>query len=230
MTQNVTRGIVLKRINYLEADRILTVLSSDFGKLHLIAKGVRKINSKLAGGIELFSTSNLSYINGKGGLGTLTSSRLITHYSHITEDLTRTLTTYDTLKIIDKITEDEVDYLWFELLDNTLNALNDLSLSSELIFSWFKLQLLSLSGHQPDLLMDRTGKKLDANNKYFFDPNAMAFYSANSGNYSANEIKFIRLMLAAENPKTLQKIKSIVILIDTCSDMINGMASMHLDI
>lgn len=58
----VTSGIVLNRINFGEADRILTVITPDQGKLSLIAKGVRKEKSKLAGGIELFSVSNISFI------------------------------------------------------------------------------------------------------------------------------------------------------------------------
>ena len=51
MKQFISTGIVLARTDFGEADRILTMLSPDFGKLHLIAKGVRKERSKLAGGI-----------------------------------------------------------------------------------------------------------------------------------------------------------------------------------
>jgi DNA repair protein RecO (recombination protein O) len=80
MQQLQTRGIILSRTDFGEADRILTVLTPQQGKLRLMAKGVRKIKSKLAGGIELFSVSDITYIRGKGELGTLISwiaSRLI---------------------------------------------------------------------------------------------------------------------------------------------------------
>jgi DNA repair protein RecO (recombination protein O) len=53
----VTKGIVLTRTDYGEADRILHFLTPDQGKIAGIAKGVRKSKSKLAGGIELFSVS-----------------------------------------------------------------------------------------------------------------------------------------------------------------------------
>src|ERR1700676_1640031 len=49
INQIITTGIVLRRINYMEADRIITILTPDYGKLTLFAKGVRKANSKLAG-------------------------------------------------------------------------------------------------------------------------------------------------------------------------------------
>ena len=57
MKQLVTEVIILARTDYGEADRILTVLSPEYGKLRLLAKGVRRVKSKLAGGIELFSVS-----------------------------------------------------------------------------------------------------------------------------------------------------------------------------
>lgn len=45
-----TLGIVLRRTNYGEADRILNILTPS-GKITAIAKGVRKSRSKLAGRI-----------------------------------------------------------------------------------------------------------------------------------------------------------------------------------
>ncbi|MCA9348456.1 DNA repair protein RecO, partial [Candidatus Saccharibacteria bacterium] len=61
-----TRAIILRRINYGEADRILTMLTSDFGKIRLIAKGVRKQKSRMAGGLELFGVSEINFIKGRG--------------------------------------------------------------------------------------------------------------------------------------------------------------------
>ena len=49
-----TKAIVLRRTDYGEADRILQLLTPS-GKRSVIARGVRKEKSKLAGGIELFS-------------------------------------------------------------------------------------------------------------------------------------------------------------------------------
>lgn len=51
----IAEGIVLKRRNAGEADRILTVFTKRFGKIRVIAKGVRRITSRRAGHIEVFS-------------------------------------------------------------------------------------------------------------------------------------------------------------------------------
>ena len=47
MNTVVDQAIVLKRLEYGEADRILTVLTKNNGKLSVIAKGARRPKSKL---------------------------------------------------------------------------------------------------------------------------------------------------------------------------------------
>ena len=58
MKQSRTHGIVLTRVDYGEADRIITMLTPE-GKITLMVRGVRRIKSKLAGGVELFSVSEM---------------------------------------------------------------------------------------------------------------------------------------------------------------------------
>ena len=103
--QRRTQCIVLLRVDYGEADRIVTVLTPDVGKLTLMAKGVRKVKSKLAGGIELFSTSEITYLPGRGSIATLVSTRLDTHYGTIVSDINRTMLGYELIKLLDKTTE-----------------------------------------------------------------------------------------------------------------------------
>src|SRR5215467_6436426 len=95
MNQLNTSSIILARTDFGEADRILTLLTPDYGKLRLMAKGVRRVKSKLAGGIELFSVSDISLMRGRGDIGTLVSSRLVVHYRHIVEDIDRTMLGYE---------------------------------------------------------------------------------------------------------------------------------------
>src|SRR5689334_13497784 len=96
-----TQGIVIARTNYGEAARIITFLTPDHGKLKVMAKGVRKSKSKLAGGIELFSVSHIGILKGKGEVDTLVSSRLIKHYGNIVKELDRTNLGYQLIKELD---------------------------------------------------------------------------------------------------------------------------------
>ena len=98
MNRTITRGIVLARTNYQEADRIITFITPDQGKLRVLAKGVRKSMSKMAGGIELFSISEIGFLKGRGELCMLTSTRLEKYFDTIVQDINRTVYIYIYLK------------------------------------------------------------------------------------------------------------------------------------
>jgi DNA repair protein RecO (recombination protein O) len=206
LRQQVTKGIVLSRINYAEADRILTILSADQGKLRLIAKGVRKIKSKLAGGVELFSVSDITYVRGKGDIGTLISARLIKHYDQIVGSLERVQLGYDLLKIINQVTEDYSEPAYFDLLEQTLVTLDDAAIDRDLINCWFKAQLLKQAGHMPNLQTDTSGQKLKLDEKYSFDIEEMTFRGHQSGNFTPENIKILRLLFSPHKPDQINRI------------------------
>jgi len=54
-----TEAIVIKRVDFGEADKILTLYTPYMGKLRAVAKGVRRPTSKLGGHVELFTHSQL---------------------------------------------------------------------------------------------------------------------------------------------------------------------------
>lgn len=210
MKQLVTTAIILSRTDFGEADRILTLLTPDHGKLRLLARGVRRVKSKLAGGIELFSVSHITYARGRGELGTLVSTRLITHYANIVTDIGRTMAGYDLIKQLNKITEDEPEPEYFELLKHTFEALNDASVPVQLTQFWFAAQLKRLGGHTPNLQTDETGRKLVADQLYDFDFDRQTFIANPlSGHFNANHIKFLRLVFAGNTPKALCQVQGI---------------------
>lgn len=209
MKQVVTNAIVLRRINYQEADRIVTFLTPDQGKITAIAKGVRKSKSKLAGSIELFGTSQITILPGKGDMGTLISARLIKNYGNIVKNFQRTQLGYEILKLINKNIEIEGDEEIYELLNSSLDFLNEPKIKLELIKFWFSLKFLILMGHSPNLSVEDAGN-ID---KYNFDTNTMRFIPDESGQYDRNLIKVLRLALANE-PDKLHKIANI----DTISE------------
>ncbi len=208
MRQIVTRGIVLSRTDFGEADRILTILTPDHGKLRLVAKGVRRIKSKLAGGIELFSISDLNYIVGKRDLGTLVSARMDIHFGNIIKDITRVQLGYELIKLINKNTEDEPEADYFHILTNAFQAL-DGDAPPELIQVWAVAQLLKIGGHAPNLQSDTAGAKLDAAAVYNFDPDAMAFAAHSAGRFAANDIKFLRLLFGSDSATQLRNISGL---------------------
>ena len=83
-----TQGFILKKIDRGEVDRIFTIYTKDFGKLELLAKAERKIQSKLRGGLELFYLSEIEFIQGKAHK-TLTDAILIDNFKNLRGNLKR---------------------------------------------------------------------------------------------------------------------------------------------
>lgn len=204
--QIVTKGIVLSRTEYGEADRILTVLTPDQGKLRIIAKGVRRPKSKLAGGIELFSINDITVLPSQRELKTLISSRLLTNFGNIIKDIKRTMLGYDVLKIINRNTEDEPEEAYFTLLRQALEGLDDLDLPLEMVELWFTVQLLFINGHAPNLRTDTAGKTLEADQTYLFDFDEMAFKQQKGAPYTSRHIKLLRVAYAANGPSVIRQI------------------------
>lgn len=223
-----TKGIVLSRVEYGEADRIITVLTSDQGKLSLIAKGVRKLKSKLAGGVELFSVNEISFIKGKGEVDTLISARMGENFSHIISDIERVQVGYEILKKINKNTEPDVEGEYFNALKSALAGLDTLSLDPEITRLWFDARLLNLAGNTPNLTQDNAGNKLLPDTNYIFDFDSMSFQQNSNGKYSANDIKILRLFFAADSPMILQKIKDLNKYLELAGQVIKYTANSYL--
>lgn len=204
--QIVTQGIVLSRTDYQEADRILTVLTPDQGKLRLIAKGVRRPKSKLAGGIELLSVSDLTVLPSPQELKTLISSRLTKHFGQIVTDIQRTMLAYELLKTINRHTEDEPEESYYQLTVDALEGLNDLDIPYQVVELWFTVRLLLINGHAPNVREDSEGVPLSVEKQYVFDFDSMSFRDQKGAPFVANHIKLIRLCMSADSPTVLKQI------------------------
>jgi DNA repair protein RecO (recombination protein O) len=226
--QLVTQGIILSRTDYGEADRIITLLTPDQGKLRLMARGVRRIKSKLAGGIELFSVSDLTFIRGRGDIGTLISVRLDKYYSNIVKNIDRVQLGYELIKILNKATEDEPEAEYFTLMRQAFLALDDATIDLGLIRFWFSAQLLRQAGHQPNLHTDVAGKKLLAAESYDFSFDDMAFIVHPNGHFSTDQIKFLRLAFSGNQPKIMQQVTGSEILVPQLLPLIQTMLTSYI--
>jgi DNA repair protein RecO (recombination protein O) len=230
LQQIVTRGIVLSRTDYGEADRILHFLTPNRGKISAIAKGVRKSKSRLAGGIELFSVSDLSFIIGRSEIYTITSARLVKYYDNIVKDLERTKAGYEFIRLLNKNTEDNPEQAYFELLITVFEALDDPNISLELTSLWFNMQLIKLAGHTPNLHTDISSKKLNESKKYEFDFDHMQFMESKPGRgkFNANQIKFLRLLVNSTHPRILQKVEGVNKMSELVSPLITDLVQLNL--
>lgn len=214
MSSITTKAIVLSRVNYGEADRIMQILTPEYGKIGVIAKGVRREKSKLAGGVELLAVCDLTVHQGKGELGIVTSARLDTFFSHILADYDRLQFAYYALKDISKATEILSEPAFFDLLRETLKHLNDQTVDLAITDLWYRLQIAILLGLGINLATDANGMKLVEDARYRFNVDEMSFVYDERGEYTSEHIKLLRVM-SAQSPHVVAQIKDIHELIDT---------------
>lgn len=209
MKHHTTPAILLKRINYGEADRILTVLTPDYGHVSLLAKGVRKSKSKLAGSLELFSISDITFIDGKSNLKTIISARLSSHFGKIVENVQTTMIGYDVLKYSVQFSEHSTEPAYFELCRNALTGLNENNVSPETVYVWFCARLLNEAGNGINLEKPLDNPAFEQDKLYNFSFDDMTFFTQNNGLFKPNHIKLFRLMLRSDTPSRLWTITDV---------------------
>ncbi len=206
MKQIRTKAVVLRRTNFGEADRILQLLTPEYGKLSVMAKGVRREKSKLAGGIELFAVSDVSLVSGKGEIWTLTGAKMDTFFAHIMTNYDRMQFAYEAIKQVSRATEQVSDEAFYVLLLTVLESLNDSQIELDLTVTWFWLQLAILLGVGLNLATDVNGMKLVEDKNYRFDSESMSFLFHENGEFTTEHIKLLRL-LSAQSPKVVAHVK-----------------------
>ncbi len=147
-----TEGVILKRLNYGEADRILTIYTKHYGKIRAIAKGVRKITSRKGGNLELFNHCVLFLAEGRN-LDIVTEVQVVSSFSRLSRNLEKTAAAFYLVELIDQLTPDrQVNRQVFDLLVGALAQISADSSADERGQSarQFEVSLLRLLGFWSD--------------------------------------------------------------------------------
>src|SRR5690554_4052561 len=118
-----SEAIILSRKNYSEADRILTLYTKNYGKLTVIAKGVRKPKSRKRGALEVFTQISFSAVKGKN-MDIITEAVIMDSFDLIRDDLAKISVAYFMMEIINKTSgESEENMMVYKQLVQNLNML-----------------------------------------------------------------------------------------------------------
>jgi DNA repair protein RecO (recombination protein O) len=213
-----TKAIVLRRTDYGEADRILQLLTPE-GKRSVIARGVRREKSKLAGGIELFSVSDVLIHNGRSELGVLTGARLVEHYDGLVKDLDLIEQGGALMRQVNRLSEQVDSPEFFSITQQSFRSMQKRVTEDatgrwkDVLRAWWGLNLQKVGGEEVNLRYDTNGEKLQADQRYYWDGESMAFAPANAGRISAEHIKLMRIMVSGASELAL-KVKGADELID----------------
>lgn len=144
------RGIVLRRFDLGEADRIITIFTAEQGKRRIVAKGSRRPSSKLAGHLEPFCATRLLIARTRG-LDIVSQAETIEHFSDLRLNEAAIATAGYMAELIDALLpEDQAQEPVYELTFAALRLLNE-GRDPRLVTHVFEMGLLRQLGYRPEL-------------------------------------------------------------------------------
>ncbi len=146
-------GIILRRVDYGETDRVLTVLTREHGKVGVIARGVRRPGSRLAGRTDLFERSRMQLATGRGELLVLAQAERSENGAvRRLEDPRRSSCAAVIAELTDRVLESHhADVEVFELVGVALHAVSDPARDPRAAVVRFARRMIERLGYAPQL-------------------------------------------------------------------------------
>ncbi|MDQ6691667.1 MAG: DNA repair protein RecO [Candidatus Dormibacteraeota bacterium] len=223
--------MVLRKLDYGEADRIYTLLTRGHGKLGAIGKGVRKTTSKLASALEIYSQVDVLLAHGRN-LDVIAQVER-KQKPRIEADLERTSRAALIAELAERMSEDRhpVDYLY----DLTCWALDELAVDPEprRASAYFLAVALDLMGYAPELATCARCQGPLAKAEHPFSAAAGGFLCPNCGDpaepaTSPAAIKVLRVMFSRDLD-LYRRLKLSTAIMDEVDDVLADQLEYHLD-
>ncbi|NJN44823.1 MAG: DNA repair protein RecO [Anaerolineae bacterium] len=164
-------AIVLKHLNWGEADRILTLFTRQQGKIRALGKSVRKIRSRRAGHLEPFTHVSLQLAKSRD-IPIITQAETLNAFLPLRENLTAIGHASYVVELLDKFTYEEGENLsLFNLLVKTFERLAHVNLDPLLALRYYEMRLLDNVGFRPELFHCLScGAEIKPEDQYFSPP------------------------------------------------------------
>jgi DNA repair protein RecO (recombination protein O) len=152
MSITKAEAIVLKSIKFGDTSRIATLYTNDHGKIKVIAKGIRKPKSRLAGALQTFAHIQIVFYKKRTSeIYLLSQADTIESHQSLYRDLNRYVYASAVLELLDRlVTGEEANPRLFELTLGILRLLESCpSDSLEQAFCFFAMKLAEVLGYRP---------------------------------------------------------------------------------
>ena len=144
------KGIVLKLIDYKDADKLASIFTYEEGVISAKFTGVKRDKAKMKSVAQPFTFADFN-LNQKGNLRTITSADIIDNFSNILLDYNKTICGYIVLDIIKSILPEQKREE--DIFIHTINALKNIETKNEFIATIdFILKFVALGGMQLEFL------------------------------------------------------------------------------
>lgn len=198
-----TRAVLVRSVDYGEADRIVTFLTEQLGLVSAMARSARKSTKRFAGALEPFGVIEAEVAPGRGEVGRLAGARLIRGFPGILGSLAAMEQGGHALELVRAASPPrEPEPRLFEAVVMLFEALSASPEHAVTIRVAFELRALALLGLSPQLdACGRCGRAPDAAQSALFDPSVGAIVCrACGGGPILLSASTRRRMIAASGP------------------------------
>ena len=145
-----TRAIVLAHFDLGEADRIITLLTPEDGKIRAVAKGVRKPKSRIGGSVEPFAELEVVLARGRN-LDVITQVSVAHAWLRLRDRLESTATAWYLGELADRAVEERGgEHPVYGLLRRACQLLDD-GMDPGRVARWYESGLADALGVRPEL-------------------------------------------------------------------------------
>lgn len=144
-------AVILRKVDFGEADRIFTLFTLERGKVPAIAKSVRKPKSRMSGQLDIYAHGQMMLAEGRS-MDVVTQFRRITRVDNLISDLARSAAAAVVVEVADKVLEERHPQPeLFALVTTALGDLADASIEPRLELADFLMRVLKELGYAPQL-------------------------------------------------------------------------------
>lgn len=200
-----TKGLVIREQTIGESDRLVTLLTADYGLVRAFVRGAKQVKSRLASSTSLFAYSNFSIYRGKDAF-VVDNAVPIEVFFDLRKDIVKLSLAQYFVQLAFELGEEE--HPSPEMLSVMLNSLHLLCNSNKderIIKTAVEFRLLSLGGYMPSILACASCSTYETD-LMFFDTLDGCIYCENCGKAGAvacpkNVITAIRFICLTEPKK-----------------------------
>jgi DNA repair protein RecO (recombination protein O) len=185
-----TEAIILKRRNFSEADKILTVFTQKKGKISVIAKGARRLKSRKGGNLDLLNYCQLLIAKGKN-LDLIVEVQAINSFLPLKKDLGKIGLSYLACEIVDLLNAERVEnHLLFKYLNEFLESLSAEGdkLKQKLLSVGFQFKVIDLLGFFSETLITSENDLVIIKKLIARDFNQMAYLDVDKVSFDKLEL------------------------------------------
>ncbi|MVO99416.1 MULTISPECIES: DNA repair protein RecO [Paenibacillus] len=150
---NRVQGIVLRSMDYGEGNKIITLYTRELGKVGVMARGAKKVKSRLGAVTQLFTNGDYVFFRQGQQLASLNSGEIIEPHHKLREDLYKSAYASYLVEMVDRMLGEEDRSLFlFDQLEAGLLAIEQ-DKDMQIVAHVFELKMLALAGYTP--ILDR---------------------------------------------------------------------------